>query len=250
MTSPSYPAALDALANPGPTTETDDTGFELDIVVARLQNCVMAIEQKLGIGTSAPSTGTVLRATGAGATAFGAIQAADITGGAVGRPISETVLGAPAATITIPVPATPYKHLQLVLATFNGSANANIMMQLSADGTTYDATANYDFQWVNSTGTATTANEAYAQVSLYVGSHTPFGYAVGIVDLPAVAQSSVSRQYLARWFRKVDVIPGSLALGAAGGTWRSASQVRGIKLLAASGTFGAGSSVALYGLPV
>lgn len=78
MTSPSYPAALDALANPGPTTETDDTGFELDVVIARLQNCVMAIENKLGTGASTPgATAAVLRRTASGASSWGPAQSGD-----------------------------------------------------------------------------------------------------------------------------------------------------------------------------
>lgn len=84
MTSPSYPAALDALANPGPTTETDDAGFELDVVVARLQNCVIAIEQKLGIGPSAPgASAAVLRRTATGTSTWGQVAAGDVALGAI-----------------------------------------------------------------------------------------------------------------------------------------------------------------------
>ena len=86
MTSPSYPAALDALANPGPTTETDDAGYELDVVVARLQNCVMAIEGKLGIGTGGPpASASVLRRSATGSSGWGPVQTADITAGAISQ---------------------------------------------------------------------------------------------------------------------------------------------------------------------
>jgi hypothetical protein len=79
MASPSFPGALDALANPGPTTETDDAGFELDIVVSRLQNCVMAIETKLGIGGAGPGAASaVLRQTATGASAWGALAVGDV----------------------------------------------------------------------------------------------------------------------------------------------------------------------------
>lgn len=79
MTSPAFPVSLDALANPGPTTETDDAGFELDLVVGRLQNIAMALEQKLGIGASTPpGTAAVLRRTATGASAWGPLVVADI----------------------------------------------------------------------------------------------------------------------------------------------------------------------------
>jgi hypothetical protein len=84
MTSPAFPAALDALANPGSTTETDDTGFELDIVVSRLQNIAMALEAKLGVGASTPpGTAAVLRRTAAGASAWGPVVNADVADGAI-----------------------------------------------------------------------------------------------------------------------------------------------------------------------
>lgn len=86
MTSPSFPVSLDALANPGSTTETDDAGFELDIVVSRLQNIAMALEQKLGIGASTPpGTAAVLRRTAAGASAWGPTLAGDYGPGSIGN---------------------------------------------------------------------------------------------------------------------------------------------------------------------
>jgi hypothetical protein len=95
MTSPSYPASLDALANPGPTTETDDAGFELDIVVARLQNIVMAIEGKLGIGASTPVAGVLRRTTGT-TTNWGTIQQLDIGAGQISQ--AWQVTGIPTST--------------------------------------------------------------------------------------------------------------------------------------------------------
>jgi hypothetical protein len=84
VVSPSYPASLDALANPGPTTETDDAGFELDIVIARIQNCIMAVEHKLGTGAGdPPASAAVLRRTATGASAWGQVATADIAAGAV-----------------------------------------------------------------------------------------------------------------------------------------------------------------------
>jgi hypothetical protein len=104
MTSPSFPGALDALANPGPTTETDDAGFELDIVVSRLQNCIMAIEPKLGIGASTPgATAAVLRRTASGTSAWDLIRSGDFGPGVIaGADVGASQIG-PAQLAASPV---------------------------------------------------------------------------------------------------------------------------------------------------
>lgn len=83
MTSPSFPGALDVLANPGPTTLKNQAGYEIDVVIARLQNCVMAIEAKLGLGASAPASAGVLRWTGGTASVWGTVQNGDIGAGVI-----------------------------------------------------------------------------------------------------------------------------------------------------------------------
>jgi hypothetical protein len=144
MTSPSYPAALDALANPGPTTETDDTGFELDIVVSRLQNCVMALEGKLGIGASTPSAAGVLRRTTGTSTAWGTVQTGDLTAGAAGilagihlgaaSTNSTGFVGIPATTLLFTSTAKGILFL-LTMVNFRGSAGAGTAVQLWESGT-------------------------------------------------------------------------------------------------------------------
>lgn len=71
---PNYPTSLDSLTNPGSGTYTDDSGFELDVVIGRLQDIAEALEAKLGIGSSAAAANQVLRGTGTGVTSFGAID--------------------------------------------------------------------------------------------------------------------------------------------------------------------------------
>lgn len=75
---PNYPAALDALPDPTQATYTDDDGYELDLLLQKLNGIVEALEAKLGTGASTAAANTVLRGTGAGATAFGQIVNADI----------------------------------------------------------------------------------------------------------------------------------------------------------------------------
>jgi len=77
----SFPGAIDNLANP---TATDF----LDLVDhagqhGNANDAIEAIETKLGTGSSTASSGTVLRGTGAGTTAFGQVASADIATNAV-----------------------------------------------------------------------------------------------------------------------------------------------------------------------
>jgi hypothetical protein len=88
-----YPGALDAYGDPtggqvqGSTTPTHSAHHK------NHNDAIEAIEAKLGIGASAAAANTVLRGTGAGASAFGQVQAADIVAGAV-----STVQGAVGTT--------------------------------------------------------------------------------------------------------------------------------------------------------
>jgi hypothetical protein len=87
---PSYPTSLDALANPTATTLRNDPGFQLHAVISTLNDIAEALESKLGIGSSTPgATAAVLRRTGAGASAWGQLTAADIGADTFGATISQ-----------------------------------------------------------------------------------------------------------------------------------------------------------------
>lgn len=89
-----YPSSLDSLANPGSTTETDDPGFELDLVVSRIHALIQQLEAKVGIGASLPSAAGVLRRTSGSSTAWGQVVAADI----LAASLTTDLLAANAAT--------------------------------------------------------------------------------------------------------------------------------------------------------
>lgn len=103
MTSAAYPSGLDALANPTATTECDDAGFELDLVVSRIQDILEALEAKVGVGASLPSVaGGALRPTAPGVTAWGKIEGTDFAGGGIA---TTDILANAVATRR-----TPYTH--------------------------------------------------------------------------------------------------------------------------------------------
>ena len=73
-----WPGSLDSFATVAPTQETDDPGFELDLVVNRIHTLLMAMEAKLGTGSSTPVSGQVLRSAATGAATYGLLGDANI----------------------------------------------------------------------------------------------------------------------------------------------------------------------------
>ena len=88
-----YPTSLDTLTNP---TATDDT-VSVDHAAqhANVNDAVEALQTKLGTGSSTATDNTVLRGTGAGATAFGQIDVGDIASGSLSGADTTLITGTP-----------------------------------------------------------------------------------------------------------------------------------------------------------
>ncbi len=67
---PSYPSALDSLPDPTSSTYEDADGFEIDLLLQKINAIVEALETKLGIGASTAANKQVLAGNGSGTTAF------------------------------------------------------------------------------------------------------------------------------------------------------------------------------------
>ena len=59
-----FPVTMDVLSNPTSSTKTNDSGFELDVVISTIQDILEALEQKLGIGSTSATGATALEGTG------------------------------------------------------------------------------------------------------------------------------------------------------------------------------------------
>lgn len=97
---PSFPTALDSLANPSAAQYTDDVGFELDLVISTLNDIVEALEAKAGIGASTPVLNTVLRGTGTGTSSWSAVTVRDRVDGTTSGPTQATSTYATIAEMT------------------------------------------------------------------------------------------------------------------------------------------------------
>jgi hypothetical protein len=87
----SFPTGVTTYTNPGPTdtTATVIGGRTHDQLHGDVQDDLEQVMTKLGTGAGAATANTVLRGTGAGTTAFGQIQAADLAAGvAFGNPMT------------------------------------------------------------------------------------------------------------------------------------------------------------------
>lgn len=93
-----YPTALDTLINPTPANTLATVPHDQQHSLAN--NAIMALEAKLGISASTPASGSVMRATGTGSSAWGQVQTGDIANTAI-----TTALIA-SANITPPLMAT------------------------------------------------------------------------------------------------------------------------------------------------
>jgi hypothetical protein len=99
-----YPSSLDVLANPTGGQVQGSTAPTHSVHHANANDILEALEAKLGIGASTPVANTVLRGTGTGVTAFGAIATADLTAGAISQYAKATMTtSSPTSTATSPV---------------------------------------------------------------------------------------------------------------------------------------------------
>jgi hypothetical protein len=240
---PDYPTSLDSLANPTSSTYTDDSGFELDAIIARAQDILEALEVKVGIGASTPTTaGDVLHVTGAGATTYGPralVRLAEVTAGGSVSYIEFTN-----------IPQT-YRHLRIEMATRNSTSSTNIGMRVSTDGTTFDAGSNYDWQYTTASAATITSGESLATTAILAGAHGTASDVMSpaTVDILDYANGSYQKTCLVQYGRKTGTATTDLGVIAATGFWRNTVAIKGVRLFPFADNFSTGSRVTLYGLP-
>lgn len=240
---PDYPTSLDNLANPTSSTFTDDSGFELDAVISRGQDIAEALEVKLGIGASVPTTpGDVLHVTGAGATTYGPRAMVRL---------AETTLGGSASTIDFTNIPQTYRHLLIELSSRNSTSSANVMVRFSTDGTTFDAGNNYDWQYLSGTAAAAGAGETLAGSYILGGANTAASDVMSpsTIHILDYTNSSYQKTALVQYGRKTGTASGNLTAGAVAGFWRNTVAILGVRLTVTADNFALGTRATLYGLP-
>jgi len=162
----------------------------------------------------------------------------------------DTVLTAPAASVTFTVPQYA-RHLRVVwYARSDRAASTVDTLLLRVNG---DAGANYGYQYVQGSGAAANVVEATGATFIVLGAipaatATANYFGTGVVFIPHYAYASGTKQ--------VDVLSGLAFAFAAGnrrsfaihGDYQTAAAVASITLSLAAGNFIANSRITCYGL--
>jgi hypothetical protein len=247
-----FPTSLDALANPSATTNRDDPGFELDLVVARIHDILEALEAKMGVGASLPSAPGVLRRTAPGVTGWGQIATADITPGAIPMTLIASFgpLVTPQSTFSFTGIPSTYRNLRLVLQgrTTSGNSADEVVCRFNNNTTTV-----YYNQLMQGIGSGVSAAESLSQTFIAIIG-VPGGAATGstaggcVADIVDAPLSGVFAKY-------VNILGGAEYSNATGGrsvrvghgVFFSGVGISQIDLTPIAGQWANGSYVALFG---
>jgi hypothetical protein len=164
--------------------------------------------------------------------------------------ISDTTLVGSAANVDITSISATYAHLLVVVYARGDTAALLANLNLRFNG---DATANYDFQYLQGSAAAVAAVEQFAPTSMATGlipaaSAGANLFSSHIVFIPNYAGSTNNKLALSIASNKTGTTTGSMANYLTGGFWRSAAAINRITLLPAAGNFVAGTRVTLYGM--
>lgn len=264
-----FPTSLDALANPTATTNRDDSGFELDLVISRIHDILEALEAKVGIGASLPSAAGVLRRTAPGVTAWGQILAgdygpgsiapADVAVGAGQVRLARQVLGASNTIVDfVQIPQT-YTMLILRWKATTDAPGTNIVpltAQFSVTTTptpTPDTGTNYYWGAVRANNSAASAPMVATTTALTIGqvggatAPTTAFQGAGQLFIPEYATASKHRNVYGSSFHWGTSGVAAMITDATGGAWVNATGgLNQIRLSPSSGSFLAGSTFELW----
>ena len=172
------------------------------------------------------------------------ITASSITASTLGdfESIATASLGTAGTVSFQNIPAT-YKHLQIrFLANNENSANYKIALRLNND-----SGSNYDWHWLEGTGTAAQAGRAdeFTAMRLVPGNFSTTNWTVGIIDI--LDYANTSKNTTARALGGYDTNGGG-RLGLSSALWINTAAVNRIDILPFLGNYVAGSHFALYGI--
>jgi hypothetical protein len=246
-----FPGALDAYGDPsggatqGSTTPTHSGHHQ------NHNDAIEALEAKLGIGASVAASNQVLRGTGAGATAFGQVQAADIAVGAAPQLIETTgVLGGAIASWTTATLPTGYKHLLIrgqVKSSTTGATSDSVALRFNGDGGT-----NYYVEGLQGLVSSASAFEVIAGSSglvALVGTALAHATAAGsfTLEVPNYNGTALVKQWLAQSIAYCGAATGQQVVRVTAGTWIGTG-IFSLTLFTSTGSIAAGSIISVYGV--
>jgi hypothetical protein len=216
-----------------------------------IDTAMEAVQTKVGTGASTPTANTVLRGTGPGASAFGQIQAGDITPGtATMLKIAQTVLGSATASITFSsIPGT-YESLMLVVHGRGDNASQQVELWLRCNG---DTAGNYLTEESAAQGAAHVASElASSKVRLgYLPAATSTASLFGAnrLMIPGYSRTVGYKAMLAEGADAHVFTTNGYIRTSSSGWWLNTAAITQLQILLSAGNLIAGTVATLYGLP-
>ncbi len=166
--------------------------------------------------------------------------------------LSETILSADAASVSITGISSLYRHLKIIIRarTTEAVAASNIKLNLNND-----TGANYDYESLvvsNVTAAAgTAAAQTFAGAGNFPGTSSARTTQIGMseIDIPYYTDTTFEKIFSVRNY-DITTNPGSANnyVVESAGLWRSTAAINRIDLTASSGNIKAGSIVCLYGI--
>jgi hypothetical protein len=167
------------------------------------------------------------------------------------RPLGDTTLLAPAATIAFAsIPGT-FASLLLIGTGRGDTSAANTTLNLRLNG---DSAANYASQYIQGNAATASAVEAASASSIAIGAiaaATATASHVGSIAIviPQYAGTTFFKQAFSFGTLTAALTTGNMYAMVRGGVWANTAAVTSITLLPAAGNFIAGTRFTLYGLP-
>lgn len=252
---PNYPASLDSLPDPTNAIYEDDDGFEIDLLLQKHNAILEALEAKLGIGNDPAAANEVLVGSGAGATHFRQILAADITAGAVMRPIYDTELGVDAASFDVTSITSAYRSLMIQLLSRSTTAAASTTAAIRFNN---DSSAIYDVENLQAVSATVASAGSVAQTSALLGTIPAASATSGLfgqidATIAHYTGTTANKSVVSHAGAKVATgTPAATDLVSQEyrGWWRSSAAISRITIFPLAGNFLAGTRLTIWGLPL
>lgn len=250
---PYDPATLLPAYTPGvPSRSLLVDGHEDDLHQLDRQE-LRGLKSSHGLGAGNPTANKVLRGTGAGTSAWGQVQAGDITPGTATLLKIAEVAGTGSSGVLefSSIPAT-YRHLRLVVM---GRSAASSLVTVRLTFETTPTAGSYNYQRHIGAAAASSADEAVGTVDYILLGNTAHGGSAAnvhrgfIIDLAEYANTSMFKPVLSLATGAVDVSSSNLSINYVNGLWESTAAIDRIRLTQSADNWATTSRATLYGIP-
>lgn len=217
-------------------------------------DAIEAIEAKLGIGASVAAANQVLRGTAAGATAFGQVQAGDLTPGTSTMLKIGEVAGTGASGV-LEIAGIPSTYRSLMLQWVGRSTGAVTTDDARLTFETTPTPGAYAHQYMYATGTTFTAAQNpgtfnFISVGFLPGaSSTANLHASGRIEVPEYANAAVHKTTIAHNAGFATLVGSVYYAMYVVGAFLALPAINRVRLTLNSGFWTTTSRMTLYGLP-